>query len=404
VNGTQWSDRRIVLWMGAIILLLIAAVSVLAPATESDDLQPTTSNTGPQGAKAALLTLQAIGRTTARLDGPIRELGTLDAPHTTLVLAAPVYNATDHDAIADAVKQFLERGGRVLTTGPTGALLLPGGKVGPPTVFFTAVCHTNPVSGPLAAAGRVEMVDSGSWEGETSDGKKTVEVAHRCGEDAVVVRMPVGRGEAVWWSSASPLTNGELKNDANLRLFLLSIGEGRQVLWDESLQDAPEGLWSAAHGLPMWWLIAQVTLAAVLLILSFSRRNGPLRAPLTMPRSSPVEFASSMGDLYEKARATTAATDAARRRLLRAVVREAGVPLAVAEEGPQAIVRALQERLGGEWGIVGAHLEKATQAATESTTLREALAISRALSEDAERIRVAARSGRLRNSIAVGVV
>jgi hypothetical protein len=117
-----------------------------------------------------------------------------------------------------------------------------------------------------------------------------------------------------------------------------------------------------------------------------------------------VEFASSMGDLYEKARATTAATDAARRRLLRAVVREAGVPLAVAEEGPQAIVRALQERLGGEWGIVGAHLEKATQAATESTTLREALAISRALSEDAERIRTAARSGRLRNSIAVGVV
>ena len=117
-----------------------------------------------------------------------------------------------------------------------------------------------------------------------------------------------------------------------------------------------------------------------------------------------MEFASSMGDLYEKARATTAATDAARRRLLRAVVRDAGVPHAIAEEGPQAIARALAERLGGEWTSVGAHLEEAMYAGSESPTLREALAISRALSEDAERIRAAARSGRSRNATAAGVV
>jgi hypothetical protein len=399
VSRAQWSDRKIVLWMGAVILLLIVAVSVLAPATDADDLQPTTYNTGPQGAKAAFLMLQAVGRTTTRLEGAISQLGTMDASHTALVLAAPVYSATDHDAIAATVKQFLERGGRVLTTGPTGALLLPDGKAGAPTTFLTAICHTSPASGPLAAAGRVEMADRGTW-----DGTKSVEIAHRCGEDAVVVRMQVGRGEAVWWSSASPLTNAELKEDANLRLLLLSVGEGRQVVWDESLHEEPQGPWSAARGLPMWWLIAQVTLVAVLLVLSFSRRNGPLRAPVTTPRSSPVEFASSMGDLYEKARATTAATDAARRRLLRAVVRDAGVSRVIAEEGPQAIVRALEERLGGQWTTVGLHLEKATQAATESPTQREALAISRALAEDAERIRAAARGRSSRSASAAGVV
>jgi hypothetical protein len=241
------------------------------------------------------------------------------------------------------------------------------------------------------------MVDQGAWAG------KKAEVAHRCGQDAVVVRMAVGQGEAVWWSSASPLTNGELKTDADLRLLLLSVGDGRAVLWDESLHENVPGLWDAARGLPMWWLIAQVVLLAVLLVLSFSRRNGPLRTPVMVPRSSPVEFASSMGDLYEKARATTAATDAARRRLLRVIVRDAGVPQVVVDEGPKAMVTALRVRLGGDWTAVGLHLEKANDAARESPTYREALAISRALSEDAERIRSVARRGRVRDGRAVRV-
>ncbi len=398
MSDARWSDRRIVLWMGAVILLLIIVVSVLAPNTTDDDGQPTTYNNGPQGAKAAFLMLQAIGRTTSRWQRPTGDLGQVDALHTTLVLAAPAYTPTDQEAIAGAVKQFLERGGRVLTTGPSGALLLPGGKVEPPTFFMTEMCHTYPGDGPLAAAGRVAMVDRGAWAG-----KQKVEIAHRCGQDAVVVRMPVGRGEAVWWSSAVPLTNAEVKTDADLRLLLLSLGDGRAILWDESLHETVPGLWDAARGLPLWWLIAQVALVAALLVLSFSRRNGPLRTPLAVPRSSPVEFASSMGDLYEKARATTAATDAARRRLLRAIVRDAGVPQGIVEEGPKAVVSALSERLGGDWTTVGMHLEKANDAARESPTYREALAISRALSEDAERIRAAARRGRARDARGVRV-
>ena len=337
MSDARWSDRRIVLWMGAVILLLIVVVSVLAPNTGDDDAQPTTYNNGPQGAKAAFLTLEAIGRTTSRWQRPIEDLSHADASHTTLVLAAPVYSPTEYAEIASALKRFLERGGHVLTTGPTGALLLPGGKVEPPTTFMTEICHTYPGDGSLAAAGRVAMVDGGAWAG-----KQKVEIAHRCGPDAVVVRMPVGRGEAVWWSSAVPLTNAELKTDADLRLLLLSLGEGRTVLWDESLHETVPGLWDAARGLPVWWLIAQVILLAVLLVLSFSRRNGPLRSPVLVPRSSPVEFASSMGDLYEKAHATIAATDAARRRLLRAIVRDAGVPQVIVEEGPRAIMSALK--------------------------------------------------------------
>jgi hypothetical protein len=376
--------------MGAVILLLIIVVSVLAPNTAEDDVRPTTTNNGPRGAKAAFLMLEAIGRTTSRWQRPIGEITQVDAQHTTLVLAAPAYSPKDQETIAAAVKGFLQRGGHVLTTGPTGALLLPGGKVDPPTTFIPGLCHTNPADGPLAAAGRVVIEDRGAWAG------KKAEVAHRCGPDAVVVRIRVGTGEAVWWTSANPLTNADVKTDANLRLLLLSLVDGRTVLWDESLHETVPGLWKAAHGLPLWWLIAQVALLATLLVLSFSRRNGPLRAPVMVPRSSPVEFASSMGDLYEKARATAAATEAVRRRLLRAIVRNAGVPQAILNEGPEAIAQALKTRLGGDWKAVGLHLEKANDATKESPTFREALAISRALSEDAEKIRAAARGGRER--------
>jgi hypothetical protein len=386
MSGAQWSDRKVVMWMSAVIVVLIVAVSVLAPNAGEDDSRPSTYNTGPNGAKAAYLTLQAIGRTSARWERPLAELNDADASRTALVLAEPLYSPMDHDQIAAEVKRFMQRGGRVLTTGPTGALLLPGGSVKPPTILLTSLCHTKPANGLLATAGSVTLVDGGAW---TGTGK--AEIAQRCGDDAVVVRIQLGRGEAVWWSSAIPLTNDELRTDADLRLLLLSVGQDRAVLWDESLQERVPGLWSKAQGLPLWWLLGQVALVIVLLILSFSRRNGPVRSPVMVPRSSPVEFATSMGDLYAKARATSAATEAARRRLIRAMTREAGVPLGVIEGGKQAMVSALKERLGGDWSSVGEHLDRAREAARDSPTSREALAIARALSEDAERVRAAAR-------------
>jgi hypothetical protein len=83
-------------------------------------------------------------------------------------------------------------------------------------------------------------------------------------------------------------------------------------------------------------------------------------------------------------------------------VRHAGVPQVIADDGPQAIVRALRERLGGDWTPVGLHLEKAN-AIKETPSYREALAISRALSEDAEKIRSASRKGRARDAGAAKV-
>jgi len=381
-------DRGRLLILCGVMVVMIVVVCVVAPSSQENDPRPTITNVGPRGVKAAYLMLQGLGVKTSEWSHPLSELNAdlsdAQAARTTLILAEPQYDATQAKDLADAVNRFLERGGRVLATGASGAELLPGGEVAAAGMLASGACKTTPEGpGVLARAGRVEMVNAAQW---AKAGPQYV-VEQRCGKDAVVVSYAVGKGEAVWWSSASAMENAGLKNDASLRLLLASVGTGRDVVFGESLHGAVKSIWDAAKGLPLKWVALQAALLFGLLVVSFSRRRGPVRGAVRLPRSSPVEFAVSMGDLYEKAAATSAATEAAKRRLLRVVTREAGVAQATVEEGPEAIAEALGLRLGGDWSLVSEHLEEAGQAQHETIAMRSALALVRALSEDAERVR-----------------
>jgi len=385
---TGLSDKKILWGVGGLMLALIVVMAVVKPAQNPDDPRPTTSNNGPQGAKAAFLVLQRLGRKVSQGNRSVAEfndgMGDAEAARTTLVLAAPEYDQTELPRLRAELERFLKRGGRVLSTGPSGAELLPGGEVKARGLLQPELCKTTPEGpGELARAGSVEMVEGAQW----ADDSAKFEVEQRCGEEAAVVRFAVGKGEAIWWASAAPLENDELSNDADLKLLLASVGAGRDVVFDESLHGAAKTVWDAAKGLPVGWLALQAALLFVLLVVSFSRRRGPLRSPVGLPRSSPVEFATSMGDLYEKAGASSAATEAARRRLLRVLTREAGVAKGTMEEGPEAIAEALRLRLGGDWSLVSEHLQEARRAEDEVITMRSALALVRALSEDAKRVR-----------------
>ena len=381
-------DRGRLLILCGVMVVMIVVVCVVAPSSQENDPRPTITNVGPRGVKAAYLMLQGLGVKTSEWSHPLSELNAdlsdAQAARTTLILAEPQYDATQAKDLADAVNRFLERGGRVLATGASGAELLPGGEVAAAGMLASGACKTTPEGpGVLARAGRVEMVNAAQW---AKAGPQYV-VEQRCGKDAVVVSYAVGKGEAVWWSSASAMENAGLKNDASLRLLLASVGTGRDVVFGESLHGAVKSIWDAAKGLPLKWVALQAALLFGLLVVSFSRRRGPVRGAVRLPRSSPVEFAVSMGDLYEKAAATSAATEAAKRRLLRVVTREAGVAQATVEEGPEAIAEALGLRLGGDWSMVSEHLEEAKRAQHETIAMRSALALVRALSEDAERVR-----------------
>ena len=382
--GDARSDRKLLLIMGGVTLLLVIGVCVLAPAAAKENMQPTTYNIGSAGAKAAFLTLQGLGRDVQRWDRPTNEIDGVDAARTTLVLAEPIVDMGQTKEITPELKAFMERGGHVLLTGDDGALL-PDGETGAPSLFQKGLCETKPEGpGALAAAGQVELSEHAQW---IAEGPR-FRVEQRCGKDAVVVRYPVGKGEAVWWSSSTPLSNAGLKTDANLKLLLASLGDGRTVLFDEYLQ-TEHGTFHPTKGLPLWWLLLQVVLVFVLLVLSFSRRKGPLRLPVVLPRSSPLEFAESMGDLYAKAGATGAATAAAERRLLRMLQREAGVARATIDHGPQAVGEALEARLGGDWSRLAKHLSEAATVAETELAPRSALALVRALAEDEAEVRAA---------------
>ena len=134
-------------------------------------------------------------------------------------------------------------------------------------------------------------------------------------------------------------------------------------------------------------------MVALLLVLSFGRRSGPIRLPVKLPRSSPVEFAESMGQLYRRAGATEAAVDGARRRLLRFLEEQCGVPREVLRSTPQAIVEAVEERLGGRWRSLEGHLTQASEAEHGEVRLASALELVKALDRDQRDLAEAIRSG-----------
>jgi Domain of unknown function (DUF4350) len=414
-------DRRIGLIILGVMLLLIVGISILAPASGDSDPTPTTYNSGTAGAKAVYLLMAEIGFNAKRWDSPPSSLRQLDAAHSTLVLADPDFPSEEAKQVQADIADFLSRGGRVLATGRSGAYLLPGGRTARPTQILKTICHTKPTddarnSDALALAGNVSISEEVRWDPtltsiyDATKHANPVTVSQRCGADAVVVSFSYGAGEAVWWSSPMPLTNGGLKEDASLKLLLASIAPGHEpvnqpvdepnelsarrqptILFDEYFHGERESLWDTAKGLPLTQLAWQCALVGVLLVLSFGRRNGPLRLPVRLPRTSPIEFAESMGRIYRSAGATSAATDGARRRLLQFLGDRCGVPREILRTAaPDAIVESLQTRFGGDWSRLGGHLAQAAEAEYAILAPRSALDLVRALDRDQRDLAAAA--------------
>ena len=371
-----------------VCLLLVVAVAVFAPGAE-DDPTPATWNTGKAGARAALLLLGSLGYHAAASDRPLPELSSLpDAAHTTLILAEPQLPADDLKPDRAALDAFLKHGGAVLATGLAGASLLDRPEVHASPRMFQSLCLTVPEGrSPLARAGSVPIAVPVSWTGEPST---SAQVSQRCGDEAVVVRWRVGAGTATWWSSATPLGNQGLHNDASLRLLLASLAPfsgdaaapGRTILFDESLHGADAAQASPLQELPLPMLLGQAALVAALLLFSYSRRHGPVRGAASSPaRTSPLEFAWSMGALYSRAGAGSAPVEAAERRLLRVLATAGGLPQSVLVAGPAAICTALRNRFGEQeaWGILERDLARAAHAAEAKSSTAETLSLVRAL-------------------------
>jgi hypothetical protein len=381
-------ERKLVLLFCGAVLLVIAAASLLSPANDDSDKSPTTYNSGTAGIKAAYLLLADLGYSSVRWDQPPSALAGIDAPHATVIYASPDVPPEKVQAVRADVAAFLHRGGRVLVSGPEAASLLPGAAIAPPTQPFEKLCLSTPEGGgPLARAGQVSIADSARWTALTP----AVHVDQWCGGDAVVVSYRVGEGTAIWWSSTLPLTNLGLKDDASLKLFLASAdASGIQgpsqprpsVFFDEYFHGVQTSLSDFTRGLPLTQIAWQVAAVALLLVFSYSRRNGPIRLPTRLPRTSPIEFAESMGQLYRKAGATQAATEGARRRLLRFLIDRCGLPRSIAQSDADTIAKTLNSRYPGDWTELAKHLSQAADSQYQSLAPRSALTLVKALDRD----------------------
>jgi hypothetical protein len=321
-------------------LLVIVLGALLAPATVDSDPTASTYNSGAAGVKGAYLLLSQLGYRTQRLEESAASLAHADAAHTTLILADA--GTQDYRKEAAPIADFLRRGGRVLSTGAISATLLPDAHLATSVRFATPLCYTTPQGfSDLARAGRVTTSVSAAW----SAANGLVRVDQACGDDAVVVHYPVSKGEVIWWSSTLPMNNRGLKEDPSLRLLLASVGEpGRAVIFDEFIHGAAPSLWGEAAGTPVFAMGWQLAGVALLLVFSFGRRNGPLRALASPPRTSPLEFAESMGDLYRKAEAVDVATSCAERRLMQFLELQGGIPRAALQASPEVVAETVAER------------------------------------------------------------
>ena len=324
------SDKRVVLWVLGVMVALVLLTAFLAPNTEDDDAEPTTYNSGAQGWKGAYILLGQLGYQVRRSEqSAATVLDAADAPHTTYLLASPNAPAEDvQKRDYDAVERFLRRGGRVIATGFQGIAFLPGGRSGKPSQVVGALCNSTPEGNSVfAQAGSVSTFDVAPWAAP----EPLARVDARCGADAVMVHRDYAHGgRMLYLSAAEPFSNRGLRQDNALHLLLLAVGpatgdQRRTVLFDEFYHGEPTEPSEYLKGLPIRSLIVQASLLMLLLMFSYTRRSGPIREPLRTPRSSPLEFAESMGALYERAGTSQPATEAARRRLISFLIRQFGL-------------------------------------------------------------------------------
>lgn len=381
-------DRRFLLGCLVIAFGLAIAIGVLLPSSNSNSNPlPSSYLSGQHGARAAYETLLRSNYEIERWERPLAELAAKSDPGTVVIFAEPL---TREPANLKAVRQILERGGRVLSTGFWGAFLLPGEAGDTPDEFNFAACKLDPEGlDLLAGSGEVWMVPQATWR----LGNPAFRVDYSCAGQPAVVEYDWGKGHVVWWASSTPLENGSLARANDLDLLLNSLGprDGHHFYWDESLHGDVRSTWSYASG-PAWNMLwIGLAVLGLLVVFSFSRRSGPVRPLPAVVRATPIEFLDALGSLYRNAGASSTAVAIALERFRRTVLRMCGL------RGQQLSAAELATAIERRFGRFDANLEadlKACEEAEwdESVTPREALKLIQKLNGHLEHLRAAVPS------------
>jgi Domain of unknown function (DUF4350) len=336
-------DRKIVLIAGGVFLLIVTVSFIFAKGSGPNDEVPSTYSTGSGGAKAAYLLLKASGYGVQRWEDSLRDLP--DPEGKTLVLAAPEGSPTMEER--KKLGQFIENGGRVIATGVYAGFFLPADGAAPDPFGGTTwkKLSAQSPSAITRAAPEITLVPEAHWRTSTF-----AVPLYGDGEKQRVVKYKMGKGEVIWWASATPLTNAGLKERGNLEFFLACVGEAkdRQVLWDEYFHGYRRSLADSVERSPLKWMFWQLALFTLAILLTYSRRSGPVCAPASQARLSPLEFVRTLGSLYQQAHAASVAVDISYHRFRYWLTRRLGM---ASNASVEEMERAIRER----WNFQDAH-------------------------------------------------
>jgi hypothetical protein len=361
-------DRKLLLIAGAILLLLIVATVVFAPSQDEAEGEgiPTTYSTTKNGAQAAYLLLRELGYQSERWEKSPAELPT-DAAGKILILAGPSDFPDKNER--SALLAFVRSGGWIIYAGNFPFLFLETGAVRPPS-FNPATKLTDETFSAVApspftqGASKITMNPSNRWV--ASDGAQVPLYGEP--EEPVVVTWRLEKGRVIWWAAPTPVTNSGISREGNLPFFLSCIQAARPgaspgettVLWDEYFHGYRGSLWDYFRETPVPWAILQLALVAVFILLALGRRSGPIYAAAAVSRLSPLEFVDTLGDLYRRASAGSAAVRVAYHRFRTQLSRRLALAPTISNMQLDAAVR---ERLGWKQPGLMDTLQRAEKAA-----------------------------------------
>ena len=362
-------DRKLLLIAGTILLVLIIATVAFAPSQDEEEGQgiPTTYSTANNGAQAAYLLLRQLGYQSERWEKPPSDLPA-DSAGKILILAGPDNYPEKQER--DALLSFVRSGGWMIYAGNFPFLFVGVGDVKPimdTTLGGTARSFPALAPSPFTRdAPKITMLAITKWN--VWEGPH-VPLYGNAGE-AIVVTWKLGRGRIIWWAAPTPVTNSGITREGNLPFFLDCIQAVRPganpgettVLWDEYFHGYRGSLWDYFKETPVPWGIFQLALVAVFVLLAFGRRSGPLYAPAAVSRLSPLEFVDTLGDLYRRASAGSAAVRVAYQRFRTQLLRRLALAPSISNMQLDAAVR---ERLGWKQPGLMDTLQRAEKATRE---------------------------------------
>jgi hypothetical protein len=384
--GIAAADRKLLLIGGALLTLMLTASVILGPPGEQFESPfPSTYSAQSGGAAAAYLLLSRLQYPVRRWEEPPTELGQ-DSTTTLLILAQPIEPPSTKES--KALADFVHHGGHVLFTGSNIQAFFSDADVSaaPPDPDWKT--FTPSIPNHLAhGAHRVTIQPKAYW------GKLGESQLQLFGEpdSPAVVSWKLGDGEILWWAGSTPLTNAGITRDDNLAFFLNSVadwspGDPYRIYWDEYFHGQRSSLWSYVGKTSLPWSLVQFGLLTVAVLLTFSRRSGPIYTPSPVSRLSPLEFVDTLGGLYERAGAASSAVSVSYARLRSLLTRQLSLPPNI----PDAkLAQSAEQRLGWKNSGLSPLLARA-QVSTRVAKLppREALDLVQQLEGWAAKLRI----------------